>query len=720
MPHRPKGLIQFKKKQRKPFSTVMAFYCASYICPKSLAMANPLLKHHFSTPFETIPFPDITLEDFLPALNSAIEEARAEVHAITAQNAAPTFENTIEALEFSGFFVGRVSEIFFNLNSAETSDKMQALAQEISPLLTNYRNDIVLNTQLFARIDAVYQNSSQHNLSSEQQMLLDKTHKSFTRNGASLNEKDKKTLRELDNKIAKASLTFGEHVLAATNAFELLITEEKDLEGLPSWFRESAAEAAEEKGKSGWLITLQYPSYIPFMTYSANRELRETLYRAAQTKAFGGEFDNQELVLELVALRQARANLLGYESYGHFVLEERMAESPGNVTTFLEDLLEQALPAGKQDVGEVRKFAQELDGIDVLQRWDYAYYAEKLKKAHFNIDDEALKPYFELSRTVEGMFQVAHKLYGISFTKRTDIPVYHKDVSTYEVNDADGKHLAVFYTDFHPRAGKRNGAWMTSYRSQKIQANKETRPLVSIVCNFTKPTGKTPALLTFNEVTTLFHEFGHALHGMLAVGTYPSLTGTSVYWDFVELPSQFMENWCYEKEALDLFAVHYETEAKIPADLIKRIKAASTFQEGYQTVRQLSFGILDMAWHGKHQKLPTNVKAFEDNAMKSTELFEPIQGTSMSCQFSHIFQGGYAAGYYSYKWAEVLDADAFARFQEEGIFNQQAASDFRTHILAAGGTQHPMDLYVAFRGKKPTHEALLKRAGLLTTNTPKA
>lgn len=675
---------------------------------------NPLLEQ-FNTPFETVPFDKIENEHFLPGLKTALEEARSEINAIVSNTDAPTFENTILALEFSGEKVGRIAEIFFNLNSAETNDAIQKLAQEISPLLSEYRNDILLNEKLFQRIDTVYQNELSQLTGQEEKTLLEKTWKGFVRNGAKLSDEAKEQLRKIDMELSKLSLTYGEHLLADTNNFQLHITNEEDLAGLPEGAKDAAAETAKEKALEGWVFTLQYPSYIPFMMYAEKRELREQLYRAFNSKAFhNDENDNQEIVKQIAQLRYKRANLLGYKNHADFVLEERMAESPENVNNFLQDLLEKAKPFAEKDIEEVKAFAKEKDGFTDLQRWDFSYYSEQLKKQRYEIDDEILKPYFKLENVVDGVFKVAQKLYGLTFVQNNAIPKYHPEVVTYEVLDKNNNHLAVFYADFFPREGKRNGAWMTSYRSQKIKEGKEERPHVSIVCNFTKPTAKKPSLLTFNEVTTLFHEFGHALHGMLAQGKYPSLTGTSVFWDFVELPSQVLENWCYEKEALDLFAIHYETGEKIPEQLIERIKNAATFQEGYATIRQLSFGLLDMAWHGGNPSKIDDITAFESEALASTELFEKVQGTNVSCQFAHIFQGGYSAGYYSYKWAEVLDADAFEYFLEEGIFNTEVAQRFEEFVLSAGGREHPMELYKKFRGKEPSVDALLKRAGLVT------
>lgn len=675
---------------------------------------NPLLTTT-NTSFNTPPFSQIKNEHFLPAIQELIDKAKAEIDEITGNQDEPDFRNTIEALEYSGKALDRASAIFFNLNSAETNDELQAIARDISPLLSEFSNDILLNESLFARVKTVFDNTDLNSLAAEERMLLEKTYKGFVRNGALLSEEDKKKLREIDINLSKLSLEFGEHVLAETNRYELILENEEDLDGLPDHAKEMAAQTAEEKGYKGkWVITLDYPSYVPFVTYAKNRELRKQLSIAFASKAFkGDELDNREIVKKIVSLRNERARLLGYKTHAHFVLEERMAESPDKVMEFLEELNQYGMPGAKKDVEEVAAYAKQLDGIEDLQRWDFAYYSEKLKKEKYSIDDELLKPYFQLEKVIDGVFKTAGKLYGLNFTENKAIDRYHKDVTVYEVTNEVGDHVAIFYADFFPRAGKRAGAWMTSYAGQYKDDQVDHRPLVSIVCNFTKPTASKPSLLTFNEVTTLFHEFGHALHGMLANGTYESLTGTSVYWDFVELPSQIMENWCYEKECLDLFAIHYETGEPIPEALVQKIKESATFMEGYQTMRQLSFGKLDMAWHGQDNSNVEDVAAFERNIFKETDVLPPLEGTNMSCSFSHIFQGGYSAGYYSYKWAEVLDADAFEYFLKEGIFNREVADSFNQNVLSAGGSEHPMTLYKRFRGQEPDVKALLRRAGLI-------
>ncbi|NRD24742.1 M3 family metallopeptidase [Winogradskyella litoriviva] len=673
-----------------------------------------ILNKPFNTPYNTAPFSKIKTEDYLPAFKEGIKNAKAEIDAITNNSDTPTFKNTIEALDYSGEELDRLSSIFFNLNSAETNDEIQKIAQEVSPLLSEFSNDITLNEDLFKRVKAVYDSKSTLELTTEQETLLDKKYKGFSRNGANLPEDKKEKLRAIDKELSQLKLKFGEHILAETNKFEMHLTNEDDLAGLPDGAKEAAKQLAESKDKDGWLITLDYPSYIPFMTYADNRALREELSKAFGRKGFqNDELDNQDIVLKIAKLRFERAQLLGYKSHAHFVLEERMAQTPEKVTSFLNELLDKAKPAAKEEFKKLEDFAKDLDGIDQLQKWDSGYYSEKLKQKLFDLDDEQLKPYFKLENVINGAFTVANKLFGLQFEEIDTIDKYHEDVLTYKVTDAEDELVSIFYADFFPRAGKRNGAWMTSYKPQMIKNGVNERPHISNVCNFTKPTKSKPSLLTFNEVTTLFHEFGHGLHGMLANTTYPSLSGTSVFWDFVELPSQILENWCYQKEALELFATHYETGEVIPMELIDKITASSTFHEGMQTLRQISFGLLDMSWHGIDPSDITDVKSHEVEAFGDTSLYPDVAENCMSTSFSHIFQGGYSSGYYSYKWAEVLDADAFEYFKEEGIFNKTVANKFKTFVLSQGGTENPMTLYKKFRGQEPKPEALLRRAGLL-------
>ncbi|MDT0622435.1 M3 family metallopeptidase [Croceitalea vernalis] len=673
-------------------------------------MNNPLLE-----PFDQAPFSKIKNEHFHPAITNAIDLAKKEIDAIVYNTDTPTFENTIAALDYSGYQLDRVSSIFFNLNSAETNEAIQKIAQEVSPLLSEFSNDITLNEGLFKKIKSVYEQKDALGLSTEEETLLNKRYKSFSRNGANLPNDKKQRLREIDTQLAKLKLTFGENLLAETNAFEMHLTNQEDLNGLPDGAKEAASQLAKSKNKEGWLITLDYPSYIPFMKYASNRELRKELALAFGSKGFkGNSLDNQENVLAIAKLRHERANLLGYKTHADFVLEERMAEKPEKVISFLNELQEKAKPAAIKEFKQLEDFAKELDGIGQLEKWDNSYYSEKLKQKLFSLDDELLKPYFKLENVIDGVFKVAEKLFGLQFKEVFNVDKYHEEVKTFEVYDEDQNFVSLFYADFHPRSGKRGGAWMTSFKSQFRKNGEEYRPHVSNVCNFTPSTPTKPSLLTFNEVTTLFHEFGHGLHGMLADTIYPSLSGTSVYWDFVELPSQILENWCYEKETLELFAKHYDTGELIPMDLIQKIKDSASFQEGMATLRQISFAKLDMAWHSNDPTPITNVKSFEKESFEGTNLFPDTPQTCMSTAFAHIFQGGYSSGYYSYKWAEVLDADAFAYFKEHGIFNKVIAKDFKDHVLSKGGTEKPMILYKRFRGTEPKISALLERGGLIT------
>ena len=677
-------------------------------------MNNPLLEK-FNTPYSTTPFSKIKEEHYLPALEEAITTGKNQIDEIVNNLEEPTFENTIEAMQYAGELVDRTATIFFNLNSAETNDEIQKIAQSFSPLITEYSNDIRLNPELFKRINSVWENKESFNLDAVQLRLLEKSYKSFSRNGAKLNDEDKDSLREIDTKLSTLSLSFGENILAETNSYELLISDKSDLSGLPQSAKDAAKLLAKSKNKDGWLVSLDFPSYVPFMKYADNRELRKELAEAFGSRAFkGNDHDNQEIVIEIVRLRQKRAELLGYKTHSEFVLEERMAETPENVEGFLIDLLTKAKPAAIEQFNELSEFTKSLGGPANLEAWDSAYYTEKLKENKFSFNSEELKPYFQLENVIDGVFTIAGKLYDIKFEEINNIDKYHKDVKTFKVTDNDDKLVAIFYADFFPREGKRGGAWMTSFKDQRIVDSENERPHVSIVCNFTKPTETEPSLLTFQEVTTLFHEFGHALHGMLSQVKYESLSGTSVYWDFVELPSQVFENWCFEKEALDLFAKHYKTGEVIPEELIQKIKDTSNFMEGLQTLRQLNFGFLDMAWHNnKDTDIITSVGDFEYEATKNTSLYPRNDKTCSSTAFSHIFQGGYSSGYYSYKWAEVLDADAFEFFKEKGIFSKEVANLFKDNILSKGGSEHPSELYRKFRGRDASVDALLKHAGLV-------
>ena len=673
-----------------------------------------ILNQRFDSPYGTAPFSKIKTADFIDAFKTAITKSKAQINAICNNLEAPSFQNTIEALEFSALELERISSIFFNLNAAETNGDIQQIAQQISPILAEFSNDVALNEVLFSKIKSIFEQKDSLTLSQEQAQLLEKKYKSFSRNGALLNTKDKEHLREIDKALSKLKLTFGEHLLAETNNFELHILEESKLEGLPDDEKEAAKLRAIQKEKKGWIISLNYPSYVPFMKYAKNRELRRRLALAFGRKGFqNNELDNQKIVLEIAKLRFQRANLLGYKTHADYILEERMAKTPQTVKVFLSDLLEKARPFAQKEFENLSQFAQKIDGLKTLQKWDNAYYSEQLKKQQFDIDDAQLKPYFKLENVIDGAFQIAEKLFGLQFEEVQNIDTYHQDVKTYRVVDDSSNLVAVFYADFFPRQGKRSGAWMTSFKPQyKLNGHNE-RPHVSIVCNFTKPTQTKPSLLTFNEVTTLFHEFGHALHGMLADTTYPSLSGTSVAWDFVELPSQLMENWCFEKEALNLFAKHYKTGKLIPIEWIEKLKAAGKFQQGIQTLRQLSFGLLDMSWHAQDPSNIKDVKTHEKEIFRRTQLFPDVAENCMSTAFAHIFQGGYSSGYYSYKWAEVLDADAFAFFKSNGVFNTEISERLKEHILSKGGTEEPHVLYKRFRGESASNKALLERAGLL-------
>ncbi|WP_413295144.1 M3 family metallopeptidase [Bdellovibrio sp. HCB185ZH] len=673
---------------------------------------NPLLAP-FTAKDQAVPFDQIKVEHYLPALDEAVKSTKANIEKIKNNSATPDFENTIVALETASEMADRIAGIYGNLESAHSDEAFQALAKEIYPKLTALSSDIALDEVIFKKVKAVYDNRANMKLSVEQNRLLEKTYLSFARNGALLSDKDKETLRQIDQEMSVLGPKYSENVLKATNAFEMVLENHKDVAGIPEGILEGAAAAAEAKGKKGWLFNLQIPSYLPFMTYANNRDLREKMSKAYASRAFGGEFDNQEIVKKIVTLRAKRANLLGFKTHAEFVLAERMAKDPKTVGTFLHKLLDASKAAGQRDVSEVAAFAGQLDAIPELKPWDFGYYSEKLKEEKYAFNEEDLRPYFKLENVVEGVFAHAKQLYGLTFKENKDIPVYHPEVKVYEIYDDKNTYMGLFYTDFFPRETKKGGAWMTQFRGQGLMGGKLVRPHVSIVCNFTKPTPTKPSLLTYDEVRTLFHEFGHALHGMLSDVTYQSLSGPNVYWDFVELPSQIMENWAGEKEGLDLFARHYETNEPMPVELINKLKASQKFQAGYASCRQLQFGMMDMAWHTADPSLIKDVDAFEEQATAETRLFPKVPGTNSSCSFSHIFAGGYSAGYYSYKWAEVLDADAFEYFKEEGLFSPEVARKFKEFILSKGGTEHPMDLYKKFRGREPDPNALLRRDGLI-------
>lgn len=673
---------------------------------------NPLLIE-FDGAFKTSPFDKLKSEHFIPAFNTVIEESWNKIIEIADSEAEPTFVNTVEELEKATIKLGRISSIFFNLNSAETNKEMQSAAQTISPMLTEFNSNILLNENLYKRVKTLYNNIDIEDYSTEQKSLLKDYYTSFVRNGADLDNDNRERFVKIKKELSAKTLKFQENVLEETNSFMLHITDADDLKGLPDYAVTAAKQEAESRELEGWVITLDYPSYIPFMKYADNRLLREKIFRAYTSRSNkGNEYDNNNLIKEIVALRLELANILGYKTYADYVLEQRMALTPDKVNNFISELHDASVEFAVKEKSEVVDFARKSGFTEELQRWDFSYYSEKLKSDKFGFNDEMIKPYFKLENVTRGIFELSEKLYGISFKRVDDIPLYHEDVETYEVYRPDGSFLSLLYMDFFPRKGKQGGAWMTDYCPQYNFGGDDVRPHISIVCNFSKPTTDSPSLLTFDEVTTYLHEFGHALHGMMSECKYPSLSGTSVYRDFVELPSQIMENFVVEKEWLDMFAEHYTTGEKIPADLIKKIIDASNFQAGYLQERQLSFGMNDMAWHTLTDGKVDDVVDFESRAMAPTELFPKVEGSAMSTAFSHIFAGGYAAGYYGYKWAEVLDADAFSVFKERGIFNKDVAGSFCKNILQRGGTDHPMKLYKKFRGKEPSVKALLKRSGL--------
>lgn len=676
---------------------------------------NPFFSK-YNTPHGTVPFDQIKLEHYEPAIVEGMAQQKAEIDAIINNPDEPTFANTVEPYELSGEMLERTTTVFGNQLSANTCDELQELANKLMPMLSEHENDISLNEQLYARIKKVYDNRANEQLNAEQQKLLEDIYIGFTRNGANLNDEQKATFREITKQLSLLSLQFSNNLLKETNDYQMHLTDKADLKGLPESAIEAARETAEEKGLAGWVFTLKAPSYSPFMTYAANRELRQQLYMAYNTRCtHDNAQNNMEVVKQLANLRMQVAQLLGYKTYADYALERRMALDQTHVYKLLNDLLDAYTPTAHKEIGEVQALAQELEGNDFkLMPWDLGYYSHKLKERKFNLDNEKLRPYFELSNVKKGVFGLATRLYGITFKENKDIPVYHPDVNAYEVFDKDGSFLAVLYTDFHPRAGKQGGAWMTSYKEQWIerQTGENSRPHISLVMNFTKPTKDKPALLTHGEVNTFLHEFGHSLHGMFANTTYKSLSGTSVFWDFVELPSQFMENYAVEKEFLHTFARHYKTGELLPDELVQSIIDSQNFNVAYACLRQVSFGLLDMAWYTRQEAFDGDVEAYERKAWEKAQVLPQVENTCMSVQFSHIFAGGYAAGYYSYKWAEVLDADAFALFKQNGIFDSSTAASFRKNILSKGGTEHPMTLYKRFRGQEPTIDALLIRNGI--------
>ena len=662
--------------------------------------------------FDYAPFNQIKNSDYLTSIRHGINELKSEIDTILS-NKNTTFKNTIEALDYSGLKLDRITSIFFNINAAETSKEIQDIAVTLSPELSELKNYILLNDKLYKKVKTVYNLTNKNSLSNEENTLLENTYKSFLRNGANLSNKDKNKLRKLDIMLGKLSLNFGQNLLKETNEYELLISDEKKLDGLSHDHKEAAKMLAKSKNKKGWLFTLDYPSFSALITYCKNRSLRKEITIAFGQRAFkNNESDNQKVILEIINLRYQKAILLGYKSYSEYVLEERMAKNTKNVMNFLEGLVEKVKPVAKKEFKVLENYAKSIDNIDNLEKWDISFYTEMYKKHKYDVDQEKLKPYFSLTNVLNGAFEISNKLYGLNFKKNSTIDTYNDEVNTYEVKDEKNNFIALLYTDFHPRKGKRGGAWMTSYKPQYIFKNNNQRPHISIVCNFTRPIKNKPSLLTFSEVTTLFHEFGHALHGILANTKFKSLSGTNVSWDFVELPSQIFENWCYEEEALNIFAFHYKTKKLIPIELINKIKESANYNQASQTLRQLSLAILDMNWHNINPIKIKSVKDYEHKILKKLTFIKDLNVTCTSTSFSHIFQGGYSSGYYSYKWAEVLDADAFEYFKEKGIFNKSIASKFKDNILSKGGTQDPMDLYIKFRGRKPKINALLNRAGI--------
>ena len=666
---------------------------------------NPLLAE-WETPHATPPFDKIKISDYEPAFETAIAVSRAEVDAIVNNPAEPSFNNTILALEKQGELLDRISSVFFNLLECHTSPEMQEIAMRIQPKLTELGNDISLNAELFKRIKAVNENPGWF-LSKEDKKLLENTYKSFVRSGANLADAEKELYRQYSSELSQLTLQFGQNSLAANNAFALNITSAKQIEELPSFVKEAMALEAKNRGQKGWTVTLKAPSYVPFVTYSSQRDLKEQLYRARNSCSIGGKFDNTENIRKITSLRLKIANLLGYECYADYVLDNRMAEKTETVNSFLDELLSQTKEYADKDYQTINEYAHSLGFKGDVQPWDWAYYSEKYKNEKYAVSDEAVKPYLELESAKQAVFMLANKLYGLEFKPAEGVAKYHEDVTVYEVSEATGEHLAVLYLDFFPRDSKRAGAWMTEFRG----AEGDIRPLVSLVMNFTKPTESTPSLLTFDEFTTFLHEFGHACHGMLAKGKHASLNGTSVFRDFVELPSQILENWAYEKEYLDLWAKHYQTGETMPAELIEKLIAAKNYLAAYANVRQVSFGMTDMAWHTLKAPYEGDIIEFEHKAMAPSQILPVVEGTALSPTFGHLFSGGYAAGYYGYKWAEVLAADGYSLFTEKGIFDQATAKKFRA-LLQAGGTEHPMDLYVKFRGHKPQTKALIDQMGL--------
>lgn len=691
-----------------PFAVLSIFASST----NQIDMGNPLLIK-YNTPHETVPFDKIEVSLIQEAFDTAFKQARMEIDAILANHEEPNFANTIEALEASGTLLDHLSLILFNLNSAETNDSIQALTREISPRLTEYQNDITLNEDLFRKVQMVKENTDIESLTSEQKQLLTNTYKSFVRNGANLSDENKEIFREVSKNLSELSVKFGENVLAETNAYIMHLSDSADLAGLPEDAIITAAEEAKSRELEGWVFTLKFPSFLPFIKYCDNRELRKEITFAYGNRGLkGNENDNQDIIRQIINQRLQIANLLGYPSYSAYVLDDRMAETPDRVMSFLDELSQAYYQPAKDEVRQVTEYANSMGADFELQRWDWSYYSEKLKKEKYDLDDELTRPYFQLENVTSGIFQLATDLWGLTFKENKKIPVYYPDVKAFEVFDENNKFLAVLYMDFFPREGKRQGAWMTEYKQQEKENGKDIRPHISLVFNFTKPTAKKPSLLTYNELRTILHEFGHALHGMLSDVTYSSLAGTNVYRDFVELPSQIMENWAEQEEWLNRIAIHYETGETMPKELLQKIMDSKNYLAAYSGTRQVNYGTIDMAWHSILEPFRGDIEEFETRIMADLDIIPPIKGTAMSPSFSHIFAGGYAAGYYGYKWAEVLDADAFSLFLKNGIFDKATAEKFREYILSKGGTEPPMQLYIKFRGHEPSIDPLLERSGL--------
>lgn len=676
------------------------------------SMQNPFLTES-PLPYGAPQFDKIENKHYIPAFEAGIAEAKAEIDAIVANTDAPTFENTVEAMEYSGRTLNKVASIFYNLMEADTNPEMQAIAEKVAPMMTEFTMYVSLNKELFEKVKTVYDQRESLNLEKDQMKLLEDTYKSFARNGANLSDEDKVKYSEYSQELSLLTLQYGKNLLAATKAFTLHLTDEADLEGLPQFVVDMGAAEAKSRNLEGWVYTLDYPSMAPFMKYSTRRDLREKMYMGSNTKAIGGEFDNCEIVKKIAGTRIKIANILGYETFADYALEDRMAKDPQTVNTFLANLLEPSLKYAKKEVAEVTDYAKKngFEGKELMP-WDFSFWSEKYREAEYALNEEQLKPYFKLENCIDAVLGLATRLYGLQFEERKDLPVYHPDVKVFDVKDESGRHLALLYADFFPRASKRGGAWMTEFRGQSIRNGVEERPFINIVTNFTKPTESDPSLITHDELTTFLHEFGHALHGMMAEGRYPSQTGTSVARDFVELPSQIMENWAFESEYLDSFAKNYKTGEIIPDELVDKIIKSKNFEAAYLQLRQLGFGIIDMAWHSLKAVPEESVVEFEQKVMEPISVLPIVPGCAMSPAFSHIFSGGYAAGYYSYKWAEVLEADAFSLFKEKGIFNREVSNSFRENILSKGGTEDADVLYRNFRGRDPEPAALMKKLGL--------